>query len=64
MKKEEKTPELTPPSPVEQAVDRATERFVQECIHNSPLSGHTESYNHLMAQLPRLRQLIIEEMGL
>lgn len=32
--------------------------WVEKCIHNSPLSAHTESYNYLLSQLPELEAML------
>lgn len=35
--------------------------WVEKCIHDSPLSRHTESYNYLLSQLPELEAMLKED---
>lgn len=35
--------------------------WVEKCIHNSPMSEHTVSFNYLLSQLPELEAMLNEE---
>lgn len=40
-------------------LDSVFEAWIRECIHNSPLSRETVSYNHLLEVLPDLKSRIL-----
>lgn len=50
--------EPSAPSRVAQVIDR----WVADCIHNSPVSYATDAYNHLTKALVELKQRITKEI--
>ena len=56
------------PMPVESALEpiasragQVIDRWVAECIHNSPVSNATAAYNHLSQALVELKRRILKE---
>lgn len=37
------------------------QKWLEKCIHNSPMSVNTEAYNYLLTQLPELEAMLNEE---
>lgn len=51
-----------PPSGAGQAVDLAIFEWLNTRVRNSPISADTDSWNHLLRELPALRRLILKEL--
>lgn len=45
------------------AWETATTSWINDHVRNSPVSGFTEAWNHLMSALPHLRSALETELG-
>lgn len=51
------------PDPRAGAVRALVQKWVSDCIHSTPVSQNTETYNHLTSVLPALEALILKEIN-